>query len=594
MERNHIIGFISIFAILMVWTMLNKPSDAEIARSKAVRDSIARTKTVVDTFQNETTAPINTADTLASDSGIVVVKEEIVTLENEFIKIDFSNKGGKIVSAELKKHFRSNKKNDGETIKLLNNSKNAFDLQVNHKGNNINTANLLFLPEKSGNKVTFTAQISGDSKVKYTYELKNDYQLDFSINHNLSPSANPRIRWYDVVPQLERSEINEQRLSTVYYKEVSEKTVDYCSCTADDNDNLNDKPLDWISHSTQFFNASLMPKNFKFQGGEFTTTMVDVKSNDRDLKVLNSLFTLPKDLSTYNMQFYIGPNEFKRLSEFDNGLEQIIPFGISIFGTINRYVIRPAFDFLSGFINSKGLVIIILIFIIKMLLYPLLYKMLYGQAKMAALKPEVDKLKEKNKDDLQKQQMESMKLYQEYGVSPLSGCLPMLLQMPIWIALYRFFPASITFRKEPFLWADDLSTYDNIANLPFEIPFFGAHVSLFTVLWAISTVVYTYYSTKNVDMSANPAMKYVQYIMPVMFLGFFNSYASGLTAYMFFSNLINILQIIVTKNFIFDNDKIRKELEIAKSKPKKKSAFQSRLEEAMKQQQEMAAKKAKK
>ena len=219
--------------------------------------------------------------------------------------------------------------------------------------------------------------------------------------------------------------------------------------------------------------------------------------------------------------------------------------------------------------------------------------MLYGQAKMAALKPEIDKLKEKNKDDAQKQQMESMKLYQEYGVSPLSGCLPMLLQMPIWIALYRFFPASITFRKEPFLWADDLSTYDNIANLPFEIPFFGAHISLFTILWAVSTVIYTYYSTKNVDMSANPAMKYVQYIMPVMFLGFFNSYASGLTAYMFFSNLINILQIVITKNFVFDNDKIRKELEVAKSKPKKKSAFQSRLEDAMKQQQEVAAKRKK-
>ncbi|HMP30314.1 MAG TPA: YidC/Oxa1 family membrane protein insertase [Saprospiraceae bacterium] len=165
--------------------------------------------------------------------------------------------------------------------------------------------------------------------------------------------------------------------------------------------------------------------------------------------------------------------------------------------------------------------------------------------------------------------------------------------VPFQDALYRFFPASITFRKEPFLWADDLSTYDNIANLPFEIPFFGAHISLFTILWAVSTVIYTYYSTKNVDMSANPAMKYVQYVMPVMFLGFFNSYASGLTAYMFFSNLINILQIIITKNFIFDNDKIRKELEIAKTKPKKKSAFQARLEEAMKQQQEVAAKKSK-
>ncbi|HMP30315.1 MAG TPA: YidC/Oxa1 family insertase periplasmic-domain containing protein, partial [Saprospiraceae bacterium] len=234
-------------------------------------------------------------------------------------------------------------------------------------------------------------------------------------------------KWYDVAPQLERSGVNEQRLTTVYYKESKEKTIDYCSCTSDDNDNLDTKPLDWISHSNQFFNASLMPTNFKFQGGDFTTTMVDIKSNESDLKILTSVVNLPKDLSKYEMEFYIGPNEFIRLKAFDNGLEQIIPFGISIFGTINRYVIRPAFDFLSGFINSKGLVIIILIFIIKMLLYPLLYKMLYGQAKMAALKPEIDKMKEKNKDDLQKQQMESMKLYQEYGVSPLSGCFVSIL-----------------------------------------------------------------------------------------------------------------------------------------------------------------------
>jgi YidC/Oxa1 family membrane protein insertase len=594
MDRNHILGFVIIFGILMVWSVLSKPSDVELAKAKARRDSIALANAVViDTIKREELAITPIVSSADDDTSKIEIKEEILSLENDFVKIDFSNRGAKIVSATLKNHFRSNKKNDGEEIVILNSEKNAFELQASAKGVNINTGNLLFVPVQSGNKITFTASINGTTNIEYLYELKDDYSLAFVVNHNLFLDANPRIRWYDVVPQLERSEINEQRLSTVYYKESSEKSIDYCSCTSDDNDNLEAKPLDWISHSNQFFNASLIAKNFKFQGGDFTTQMVDIKTSQTDLKILTSLINLPKDLSKYEMEFYIGPNEFSRLQAYDNGLEQIIPFGISIFGTINRYVVRPAFDFLSGFINSKGIVIIILIFIIKMLLYPLLYKMLYGQAKMAALKPEIDKMKEKNKDDVQKQQMESMKLYQEYGVSPLSGCLPMLLQMPIWIALYRFFPASITFRKEPFLWADDLSTYDNIANLPFEIPFFGAHISLFTVLWAISTVIYTYYSTKNVDMSANPAMKYVQYVMPIMFLGFFNSYASGLTAYMFFSNLINILQIIVTKNFIFDNDKIRKELEIAKSKPKKKSAFQSRLEDAMKQQQEVAAKRNK-
>jgi YidC/Oxa1 family membrane protein insertase len=187
-----------------------------------------------------------------------------------------------------------------------------------------------------------------------------------------------------------------------------------------------------------------------------------------------------------------------------------------------------------------------------------------------------------------------MKIYQEYGVSPLAGCMPMLLQMPIWIALYRFFPANIDFRQEKFLWANDLSSYDAFFNLPFQIPFMGSHLSLFTILWALSTLVYTYYNSKHIDMSANPAMKYVQYLMPIMFLGFFNSYASGLTAYMFFSNLINILQTVVTKNFIFDEDKIRQQLLSEKTKPKKKSVFQAKMEEALKQQQALQKAKSKK
>lgn len=210
---------------------------------------------------------------------------------------------------------------------------------------------------------------------------------------------------------------------------------------------------------------------------------------------------------------------------------------------------------------------------------------------MGALKPEIEEIKKKFSDDPQKQQLETMKMYREYGTSPLGGCMPMLLQMPIWYALFRFFPASIRFRQEPFLWANDLSSYDVLTYLPFEIPAFGSHLSLFTILWALSTIAYTYYNTKHMDMSANPAMKYVQYLMPVMFLVFFNNYASGLTCYMFFSNLINVAQTIVTKRFVFDNDKIRNELMSEKSKPKKaKSGFQQRLEEAMKQQQEVQKK----
>ena len=216
-----------------------------------------------------------------------------------------------------------------------------------------------------------------------------------------------------------------------------------------------------------------------------------------------------------------------------------------------------------------------------------MYKMLHSQAKMAVLKPELAHLNTKYKDDAQKKQMETMKIYREYGVSPLGGCLPMILQMPIWYALFRFFPASITFRQEAFMWATDLSSFDVIARLPFTIPAFGAHISLFTILWAITTIIYSYYNMRHMDMSANPAMKYVQYFMPITFLFFFNTYASGLTCYMFFSNLFNIAQTILTKRFIFDDEKIKAELDLKKAKPKKKSKFQARLEEAMAQQQQI-------
>ena len=221
--------------------------------------------------------------------------------------------------------------------------------------------------------------------------------------------------------------------------------------------------------------------------------------------------------------------------------------------------------------------------------------MLLSSTKMAVLKPEIQKIKDKYKDDNQQTQVKTMELYRKYGVSPFGGCLPMILQMPIWFALFRFFPAAIEFRHVPFLWADDLSSYESIAYLPFSIPMYGQHVSLFALLWGISSVIYAHYNMKNMDMGTtqNPAMKYMQYVMPLFFIVFFNSYASGLTIYMFFSNLFTILQTIITKRFILDEEKIREKLEIKKAKPKKKSKFATRLEEAMKQQQAMAEQKKK-
>lgn len=616
MERNQILGLILIFTTLLVWTFISKPSSEELEKRQKSRDSLALADK----------APVTKADTTtivqqavsAADSGQVAAnvsvygpfaaastgKEETVSLENELIKIQFSTKGGRITSAILKKHYKtvtdSSGKDSRELVNIMDNPANQFEYRLPLSNNQtISTANLFFTPTKNGNTITFRAPAGDNAFFEQSYTLAPDnYTLDYSVKTQgltsvISPSAKSlQLHWENNLNKLEKSQQFEQNYSTAYYREVDEST-DYCKCVSDDTKELKDKGVEWVSHTNQFFNTTLISKGKPFGPSTLTTKMTDLKTSDV-LKVVTSDITVPLDNDSHDMTLYIGPNEYKRLTAFDNKLEEIIPFGSSIFGTINRWVIRPFFDFLSEFISSKGIVILLLIFIIKMALYPLMYKMLYSQAKMGALKPELAQLKEKYKDDMQKQQMETMKIYREYGVSPFGGCLPMLLQMPIWYALFRFFPASITFRQEPFLWASDLSTYDVFFDHGVEIPFMGTHISLFTLLWAFSTILYTYYNMQNVDLSANPAMKYVQYIMPVMFLGFFNSYASGLTAYMFFSNLINILQTIVTKKYVFDEEKIRQELLKEKAKPKKKSGFQARLEEAMKQQQAIQEQKKKK
>lgn len=626
MERNQVIGIVLIMATFMLWTITSAPSKEELEKSKRTQDSIALEAQNIknDTLQSaafvDTTQMINGAvkDSLNNQANQLKFgafgssasgREEDIVLENDLMQVKFSTKGGIIKEVLLKKHFRtvtdSAGKDSKELITMLNSPENKFYYTLPVPGainKVVNTSDLYFEQSKQGNTVTFKANAGNGAFFEQKYTLSPDnYTIDYSIHSQglgnvlASGTKSLPLVWEDHLKKYEKSVQFEQNYSTVYFKESEEKT-DYCKCVADDEIDMKDKKLQWVAHTNQFFNTSLIAKTGHFTDGVMKTKMTDYKHSDY-VKIATSDMSIPMaDMNngSFDMTFYIGPNEFTRLKAFDNNLEEIIPFGSSIFGTINRWVIRPFFDFLSTYIGSKGIVIILLIFLIKMALYPLMYKTLYSQAKMGALKPELAHLKEKYKDDMQKQQMETMKIYREYGVSPLGGCLPMLLQMPIWYALFRFFPASITFRQEPFLWASDLSTYDVFFNLGFEIPFFGSHVSLFTLLWAVSTIVYTYYNMQNVDLSANPAMKYVQYIMPVMFLAFFNNYASGLTCYMFFSNLINILQTVVTKNYIFDESKIREELLKEKAKPKKKSGFQAKLEEAMRQQQAIQEQRKKK
>ncbi len=536
--------------------------------------------------------------------------EKTEVLENDLLKITFSSKGGRIKDVLLKKYSKverdSNHKEFKVPLRLLEDEKNRFEYilpVVNTAKGKVSTQDLFFEPSVSGNTISFRASAGRDRYFEQVYTLDPDsYTVDYSVrfiglgNVIEAPNGAVELNWLDYLDRLELNYKYEHTYSSIYYKPVDED-YDYCNCMQEDRDDLDSQPIEWMAHSNQFFASILMAKDKPFKGGVFETKVfeADLRKDIPDLKILQSSLQVPTDQETFNMEMYLGPKDYETLMAFDNELEYIVPFGKSIIGTANRWIIRPLFNFLSTFIGSKGIVILFLTLIVKLVLYPLTYKMLHSQAKMAALKPRLAALKEKLKGDQTQVQMESMKMYREFGVNPLGGCMPVVLQMPVWFALYRFFPASIEFRQQGFLWATDLSSYDAAFWLPFTIPFTDqSHLSLFTLLWVITTLIYTYYNMQSMDMGnmggANAQMmKYMQFIMPIFFLFFFNSFASGLTCYLVFSNTFNIAQTLITKNIIIDHDKIKAQLEAHKKKPKKKGGFGSRMEEALKQQQALAA-----
>lgn len=626
MDKNTVIGFILIFLLLVLWQQFNAPTPEQLELEKRRQDSIALAENKpygeIDTIEEKTIVPgTNTPDTLVNISDSLRTaqlgstfgpfapaargKGKVYKLENDVMIVTFNSQGGRITDVQLKNYQKVLEDKEGKQTKvplhLLEDEKNKFGYFLpiaNLPSGGVNTGDLIFNPtvDLRNRQIIFRASAGGSRYFEQSYTLDPDsYLIDYDVkleglqNIIAANTESFQLNWLNYLDKIELNTNYERNYSTIYYKPV-EDDPDYCSCTSSDIEKIDDQQLKWVSNTNQFFNSSLIAES-SFSSALLETEVLDV-TND-DLKILNTQVSIPYDRSasaSFNMDFYIGPNEYALLRAAGPDLEDIIPFGWSFFGTINRWVIRPIFSFLSTYIGSAGIVILVLTFFVKLALYPLTYKMLYSQSKMAALKPRIEKMKEKMKDDQQQVQMETMKLYREFGVNPLGGCLPMVVQMPIWFALYRFFPASIEFRQASFLWATDLSSYDVIARLPFEIPFFGAHLSLFTLLWAVTTLIYTYYNTKHMDFGANPAMKYLQYIMPVMFLGFFNSFAAGLTCYLLFSNLFNITQTVVTKNYIIDQDKIQEQLEAYKKKPKKKkSGFQERLENAMKEQQRIQA-----
>jgi YidC/Oxa1 family membrane protein insertase len=397
------------------------------------------------------------------------------------------------------------------------------------------------------------------------------------------------------MPAQEKARTAETQYSGVYYKFFQDE-VDNISGNRSSSEDLR-TPLKWVAFKDQFFSSVLIAsQNF---GGGYVETEVIEDEKSPFLRINQAELALPfrfVEDDEASMQFFFGPNHFYTLRSYE-GLElhEILPLGWGIFGWINRYAVIPVFNFLEGFIGNYGIIILILTILIKIVLFPLTYKSYMSTAKMRVLKPQIDEINERiPKEKAMERQQATMALYRKAGVNPMGGCLPILLQMPILIAMFRFFPSSIELRQESFLWASDLSTYDSILDLPFTIPFYGDHVSLFTLLMAVTNVVYTRINQEMTQSSAQmPGMKGMMYLMPVMFLFFFNSYASGLSYYYFISTLITIGQTVLIRQFV-DEKAILARLKANQKKPAKKSKFQARLEEMQKQQAQLQKGKGKK
>jgi len=540
----------------------------------------------------------NTSENTPLEIDNVIFKQkkntetQIKFLENEKIKISISSLGGKINSVILKEFTT----HDSLPLDLFVADSSKFNLQF-FSNEIVNTSELNFIAIEELNSIKMRLMIDSLNYFEYIYSLtEDDYLIDFDINiigmeNIISKNVNyMNLQWEMSAPQTEKSKSNQEMYTGVQYQYNSNNEVDYLSFNSSDEDKINSK-LNWVAFKQQFFSAILIAKD-----GFQKPTILSSKKYEKSehIKKMSASFELPfnhKSEEQLNFQFYFGPNHYKTLKSYGKSFEELIPLGWGIFGWVNQYVVINIFDFLNKYFTNYGIIILLLTIIIKLVLSPFTYKAYLSQAKMKVLKPEIDKLNDKfkGKKDPMKVQQETMNLYRKAGVNPMGGCLPMLFQFPILIAMFRFFPASIELRQKSFLWADDLSSYDSIMSLPFEIPFYGDHVSLFTLLMTISTLMYTRMNT-SMATGQMAQMKWMMYLMPIMFLGFFNNYAAGLSYYYFLANMITFSQQFLMKKMI-DENAILAQIEKNKKNPKKKSSFQKKLEELQKRQEAKMKKK---
>ncbi len=608
MDKNTIIGLVLIFLILIGFSYFTRPSKEELAEMQRKQDSIAQVdrqraqELALQQRQNQEAEGTGfQSENLKTDSVFLQdsVDNKIITLENDKIKLHISTLGGRIVYVDLKEY----RTHDSLPLVLWQTDENTFGLNFYAQNQQINTEKFAFTPSTTA--TTLNAQngeqvlsmrlyADSTSYLEYVYKLSPDsYMADFQIiTHNLgqviaSNSSFLTLFWGVNMPQLEKSKDFENRYTGIYYK-FNEDDVENMSLTSDKEETLPNK-VQWIDFKQQFF-SSILVSDQGFSDVELKSKM---SKKEGYLKEVYAEIPLPYNGQAneqYNMQFYFGPNSYKVLKEYGDEMDfpDLINMGWKWIAWFNKYFVIPIFNFLENHTSlNYGIIILLLTLIIKLILFPLTYKSYMSQARMRVLKPQVDEIAKKYPADkaLERQQA-TMKLYKQAGVNPMGGCLPMLLQMPILIALFYFFPGAIELRQQSFLWASDLASYDSIATLPFTIPFYGNHVSLFCLLMTATNIIYMIMNNRN--QPQNDQMKGMQtmmYIMPIMFLFIFNSYSSGLSYYYFIATLITILQTWIIRKFI-DDEKLLKQIELAKSKPVKKSKFQQRLEEMQKMQQQ--------
>jgi len=621
MDRNSIIGLFIIAGILIGWMMFNAPSKEEIARQKHIQDSVKLAQQKAEKAKADI-AKLNSLTTGANDVQAALVltdsaksalkkqaygdftaaaegNDTIITLENELIKLNIAAKGGRISSVELKNYKRF----DGKPLILFTPDSSTQNITFAAYSKTFSTDSLYFTPEKTAGSQNLAMRLYAGDKgkyIEYVYTLKSDeYMMDFDVNvvgmQNIisSNAENITLNWSMKTPMQEKNQQTQAAASTIYYKNIDEN-VDKIS--EGEEEKLALQPnVKWVGLKQQFF-TSVIIADTAFKNASVETKLA--AGSHKFVKEFSTALSIPYTHAAsekFGMQLYFGPNHFKTLKKYDLDLDKQINLGWKIFGWINRLLTIPIFTFLSNLNLNFGIIILILTLIIKVLLLPIAYKTVLSSAKMRVLKPEIDELNEKFKDqDPIKKQQATMALYNQAGVNPMAGCVPVLLQMPILIALFSFFPASIELRQQGFLWASDLSTYDSVYNFGFSIPWYGDHVSLFALLMTASTLLYTWSNSQLMGSSNQmPGMQWMMYLMPILFLGFLNNYSAGLSWYYFLANMFTFAQTWIMQNYVIDSKALHAKIQENKKKPVKVSKFQQRLEQMTKERQQQTPAKKK-